>query len=565
MLRTHVVPSLLILCALALTACGSSSGGTTSTVANVAVLESEPNDSSMTATPLTQGQFGQGNVDIMGDVDYWAFDATAGQLISIELFAIRFDQATWATNNTIATLVLFDTDGVTRLLTHEYSANFSNGWTDGYDEEHDFGIPCFEVPATGTYYVCVTQDDQLANGGAYAVHVKPHDGPAITYREMEPVMVSGSNDTFGTAEAITPGRIKGFRVDDEMDYYSFTITEPTTVRFTLTAHRNGVWRSDDEYYDPALSMYDTDGTTLLFSNDDAYFYDSSIATRLAVAGTYYVAVEECCGAGDAIYFLDFEVLPGDEVAEVEPNDTFMQAQSIPYDTTIVASKEAANLDWYAIDGVAGDAIWIWHFAANLLTAGQPTVIAPDGTTLMPQDYGTPLGVVRVLFQETGTHYIRINQSQDFDYALRVERPFQSAFESESNDTIATADSLDGAKRASGRIDTMGDLDLYSFDAQGGTGVVVSVLCSKGGGFGQLDDFGSNADVTVTIRDAMGNAVATSGTDNPSGAAPDAFGIVDGLPSVMVAFVPPATGTYYVEIAEEDGNSGVEYLYLVSVR
>ena len=49
---------------------------------------------------------------------------------------------------------------------------------------------------------------------------------------MEPVMVSGSNDAFGSAEAITPGRIKGFHVDDEMDYYSFTIAEPTVGLIT---------------------------------------------------------------------------------------------------------------------------------------------------------------------------------------------------------------------------------------------------------------------------------------------------------------------------------------------
>ena len=565
MSRTPFVAALAAALAIVLPACGSSSGGAPATVANAAVAEMEPNDTSLTATSLAFGQFGEGNVDIMGDEDYWSFDATAGQLISIELFAVRFDQVTWATNGTIATLVLYDTDGVTRLFTHEYSSNFADGWTNGYDEEHDFDIPCIELPATGTYYVRVTQDDQLVNGGAYALHVKAHDGPAITYREMEPIMVSGSNDAFGTAEAITPGRIKGFHVDDENDYYSFTIAEPTVVRFTLTAHRNGVWRSDDAYYDPAMTLYDTDGTTALRINDDVYYYDSALITRLAAAGTYYVAVGECCGDGDSVYFLDFEVIEGTEVAEVEPNDTFMQAQAIPYDTTIVATKTAANEDWYAIDGVAGDAVWIWYLPEDLNTAGIPVVFAPDGTTQMPQAYGQGFGVLRVQFQETATHYLRIIQSLDFAYALRVERVFQSAFESEANDTSGTADSFDGAKRASGRIDVMGDVDFYSFDAEGGTGVVVSVICSKGSGFGQLDEFGSNADVTVTIRDAMGNAIASSGTDNPSASDPDAFGIADGLPSLAVCFVPPTTGTYFVEIAEEDGNTGVDHLYFVSVR
>ena len=64
---------------------------------------------------------------------------------------------------------------------------------------------------------------------------------------------------------------------------------------------------------------------------------------------------------------------------------------------------------------------------------------------------------------------------------------------------------------------------------------------------------------LTIRDAMGVVVATS-TSNPLTVF--AQSVTSPLPTTQVVFVPPASGTYYVEVADEGGNFGPDYTYVI---
>src|SRR5262245_44332593 len=182
--------------------------------------ETEPNDDSASANAGTIGTAMTGDVITAGDVDFFKYDLTASQVISVELRAARLDQTAWDAAGNVPRLTIYDTDGTSKLLEHDYTGNFSDGWSWG---QEDLDIPMFEAPAAGTYFIAVTQDDQALVGGKYALLVKTLTVTNLQ-EEAEPTGTDGVNDTPGTAQVITPGTIHGFHVADGDDYYQFTTT-----------------------------------------------------------------------------------------------------------------------------------------------------------------------------------------------------------------------------------------------------------------------------------------------------------------------------------------------------
>src|SRR5258708_1676806 len=179
-------------------------------------------------------------------------------------------------------------------------------------------MPMFMVPATGTYFIAVTQDDQTAGGGTYILRASAVATSGLQ-EEAEAAGVSGDNDDFTTAQLIHPGVIHGFHVADELDYYKFVVSSPTVVHFEMSAYRNGVHNDSGFYYDTYAYLYDTDGTTELTHNDDTYFYDSAIQYEIDTPGTYFFAVSQFDTA-EGEYFLTYSTSPGGGARESEPND-----------------------------------------------------------------------------------------------------------------------------------------------------------------------------------------------------------------------------------------------------
>src|SRR4029450_6590684 len=103
---------------------------------------------------------------VAGDVDCFAIQLAAGKIVRFELFGTRNDQGGWDGNTNIPRLTVLDTDANAnaKLLEHDYSGNFSDGWSHGF---HDLDMPMFKVPASGIYFVAVTQDNQAVGGGSY--------------------------------------------------------------------------------------------------------------------------------------------------------------------------------------------------------------------------------------------------------------------------------------------------------------------------------------------------------------------------------------------------------------
>ncbi|MEW6071503.1 MAG: hypothetical protein AB1726_02765 [Planctomycetota bacterium] len=556
------------LSAALLAACHNGGGGGGGGGGFVAtVFEDEPNDTAADAGAVELDQVGSGDVDTAGDVDFWSILLGAGQAIEIELYAVRTDQAAWDTAINVPRLTVYDTDGVTKMLEQDYGAYFSDGWSWG---SQDIDIALFQAPVAGTYFVAVTQDDQTLAGGAYGLLMSEVDLGALQ-EEIEAPGVSGDNDTALTAEPITPGILHGWHVDEEMDFYSFDIAGPSIVRFTLTAYRNGVYAGDDEYYDPEINLYDTDGLTVLDNGDDSYYYDSAIHYRIDTPGTYFMDVDECCEAGDAAYFLNFELIDASTaVAEVEPNDDTTTATAIAYGDLVDGDMGVGEHDWFSFTGTAGDLVWLQLFdSSNYVEADVPVdcdLLAPDGLTEVGYGGEGQFQVKSTILQESGTFYVHVEDvsGAPTSYSFALILVGSSGYETEANDDIASADGLDADERAAGVLDPAGDADYFEFTATENEPVTIAIYAGASNGsdgFFEYSDYGSSLNEPVlTIYDASATPLAASNGDFDLNAF--AEGVVDGQPTMAVSFIAPASGTYYVAVEEVSSSGGSDYYYVI---
>src|SRR5512134_385902 len=134
--------------------------------------EQEPNDAPGTATRLTVGDSGTGEIcatdaNPAGDVDYWAFAVEAGTTLELDVDAVSLgflvDPA----------LALYASDGVTRLAFRD----------NGQGADPTLRYP---IPTTGTYYATVAAlADPSGNPFPYTLHVRalpPGPGDPTTVR-----------------------------------------------------------------------------------------------------------------------------------------------------------------------------------------------------------------------------------------------------------------------------------------------------------------------------------------------------------------------------------------------
>lgn len=539
-------------------ACSNSSSGGPNASALV-IDEVEPNDDSTTATALVVGEFGGGNVADNTDSDFWSVTLSAGEFITVEAFGARLDQDTWNTAGNAPRITIYDTDGTTPLIVQQAE-------TLNWNTDQDTDVDLFRAPAAGTYYVGVDVGDALATGGDYLVSIANVTVQTPLQLEAELEGVSGTNDTDATAEPIVPGTVFGFHVDDEADFYSFEVTAPSIVTFEMRAHRNGVW-GPDTYYDPEITLYDPT-VTQLASDDDSFYYDSSIEYLLSTPGTYFIEVNECCDDGDSGYFMEFSLVEQADLSvvnEVEPNDSSGAAQAISFGDFVVGDNDGSNDDFYAITCNAGDRIFIKTFDQGNFEGASSDVtveIIDSLAAVVPSTLGSGLQVTRTILTSTGTFYVKVSALAASDYAFTVTQQ-AAGFEAEPNDLIADAGTFDANGQAAGATDPAGEGDLFEFTGTAGVPVVFHCLADQSNspnGFFEFDDFGSDMEPVMEVLDGTSTVLSTS--DATVGTA---VGTHRGLTSTSLVFVPPADGTYYVQVTEASAAGGATYYYVVSME
>jgi len=552
------------LLALAFATAGCGGGGSDNAFAGILVfLEAEGNDSSATANALPSGAAGSGTISVAGDLDFWSFFASAGDVIFVEVAGARLEQAAWDAACTVPELTLFAPDGTTRLLRHDPPL----GWTLGY---HDMDFPLYRIPAGGVYYVCVGGDNPALAGARYTVTVRRRSLSGVQF-EAEASGGIGVNDGPLSAQTIAAGSLFGHHVDTNPDWYKFTITGATVLCCEMVASRNGVSRNEVAYYKPRLNLYAPDGATLLATVDGVFFDDPLLCARLGAAGTYFLEVAQAAAGGDSDYHLGLVLTAiGALPSETEPNGTTPTADGIAYGDNFEGTISSADTDFFTFSGAAGDAILVEVLPA---TIGTPVGIAfflPDGTTPLGSDSDAFGGIVsaRTILPSTGLFFMRITAVAPaaVTYAASFARRSAARFETEPNELIATADDFDASGRAAGVIAAAGDKDVYRFTAAKDELVICSILATRvvRGGFGSdgfrtFSGHGSTLKPRLRLLRADGTLIAFS-TLTPANTCVGAEDIVDGQPTLAVAMVAPASGTFYLEVTAEDGTGSASHVY-----
>ncbi|HTF90194.1 MAG TPA: hypothetical protein VK843_17395 [Planctomycetota bacterium] len=557
---------------LGLAACGGGggggSGGGGGGGALTVLVETEPNGSMANAMAMTLGRGASGSLDNTGDVDFWSIALTAGQIISIELLATRLDQTHWDDNlgKNLPRLTLFDVDGTSKLLEHDFSGNTSAGWDWG---RHDLDIPLFRVPATGTYFVSARQDNTATDGGDYVLTVSTRTLAGFQ-TELEASGTSGVNETTGASQAIVPGNVHGFFVDGETDAYSFDVAAASIVRFELTAYRNGVFHGDDDYFDGRLSLIDSNGATQLAANNDAFFSDPAIHFRIDTPGTYFIVLEEQVGSGDGEYFLSYTNSDATNLtAEVESNDSSGTAQLLSYGATVEATANTGDDDFYTFNGTAGDLVRAQCFHSGNWREAASTVaveaLDSNGATPLLVDAEGNLHVQSILLRHDGVYFLRVPAAGSATpYTLRLERFLSSTWETEDNDAIARANPLDAGGRAAGVVIDNNDDDFFSFAGTAGVPITIQLYAAKSlhsDGFFEYSGYGSALLPRLRLLNSSGGTICES----HSGKVVGTEGVIAGLPTGAAAFVPAVTGTFYARVESVNNLGQADYHYVIEKR
>ncbi len=233
------------------------------------------NNTAGTATPLgsTSAKV-RGNVYPVGDVDFYSFNATAGDRI----YAATMTSAS-SSASTDSQLRLIGSDGITVIEFDE-----DDGALGGLSSS----IAGAVIPTTGTYYLQVNHFSATNTLRGYDLYLKVQSGAPTP--EVE------GNDTAGTAND-TPanGWISGSRdpaVATEQDWFSISLTAGETVFISLDLdpERDGVtWngRLGFALFGDASNqiLVVDDGGTVDVTDSEAFLF------TVKETGTYYLFVD----------------------------------------------------------------------------------------------------------------------------------------------------------------------------------------------------------------------------------------------------------------------------------
>jgi hypothetical protein len=534
------------------------------------ILETESNDAFAMADPFEIGMSGSGVVTA-GDVDYWTFEATAGQVIKTELFAVRREFGAWDSNFNRPRLTLIGPNGTDYRAGHDYDSTGTAGWTWG---NHDLDIPLFRIPATGTYYARIEARLNNVHGGTYVLRMT--DLGLSTQPESE------DNDSPATANAVAGGLIHATREDGDDDYFAFTISEPTLVSFEVIAYRNGVFgvggSADDDYFAPEIEIIGTDESTVLAANRGVFFSDPALHYHLVTPGTYFLRVTESSTGsdGDGEYFVAFTETPVGSLTESEPNGDATVATAIAYGDVVTADMaDGLDADFYSFSGTAGDIVRVFWFEFGasetagdfvnlaLLDGSGPVQSAVSFTSVTSQ------ACLRAILPATGTYYLRVQpENGATSYAFQLTQFKDAAFETEANDTPATAGAFSGSGRVAGAIGSPTDIDVFSFLAL--TDEVVTFSIYAGPGFSS-NGFGSHARYTSPGAALLPTIEVVDASGTPYGITPyegivfSGESVTNGLATLELTFVAPSFGTYFVRVAASDGAGDADHRYVLERR
>jgi hypothetical protein len=518
------------------------------------------------------------------DSDYYMFGAAAGARIWIATDT-GGPQGAGATSRD-SEIHLLASDGTTVIENDDDDGTGNGG--DGINESGQASMIAGRVLlAGGNYYIRV-------KGFAPANVINPYRLFIAMTTATATVEAEGNNTAALANVGIPNGASFGLRsgsivVAGDADYYSVAATAGSVIYYSADA-------------DPERDGAGTDLVVELRGPSDVLLHmvDSSTVGNLAdpaaegsnftipTDGVYFIKVRHFNASGTGTYHLLTAVsVP----AEDEPNDTAATAEAIEFTSSarrcaIItgAIDPPADVDFYSFQAAAGSRVWISTDTGGPQNPGATSrdtvldLLASDGVTVIENDNddgtgnggdgtieSTSSSIIggRVLVA-SGTYFIRVTANSAVGnispyklFVVLTNARTQTIAESESNDTVATADVLIGGAPIAvrtGAIGLAGDADYYSIVVDSGTMVYFNVDADpeRDGGTDLVVEFRSPADVLLLSV----NSSLTGAPANP--VAEGANFIVTDAPGTYYLkvrhFNAAGTGTYNVMAIVASGNA-----------
>lgn len=243
-------------------------GGITLTPAN----ETEPNDKMSQATPITPDVVVTAELNPARDMDFYTFNAHAGQTLTIDINARSLTPPSPA--DTV--VALFDAAG-TQLV-----------------ENDDFGgsrdsFLSFGVPRTGQYFIRVKSAPRTQGGPGAIYQAVVILRSVGAFSEVEP------NDSRDTANQITADvAISGvLNPAGDQDYFTLTAGAGQILSVGIDAQS----LVDPSAADTVVSVYDGHGSLIAENDDFGGSTDSFLQVTIPQAGRYYIRVRDVASRG----------------------------------------------------------------------------------------------------------------------------------------------------------------------------------------------------------------------------------------------------------------------------
>ena len=233
------------------------------------------------------------------------------------------------------------------------------------------------------------------------------------------------------------------------------------------------------------------------------------------------------------------------VFETESNDFTSRANSLNLgDTARGALSSSSDWDFFKLSVAASGVLKLDFTPPTASSSNYFYLVVYDSSNkLLAADFAGNTASLSLGLPSAGTYYVAVTAASLFSsgqYALTTSAGSGSAsgYESEINNTLASANTLVLAQSIKGQLASSSDVDYYRVTANSAGVLVVDFAASK---------VSNGSSFTLGIYDASGNLVTTQSTGS----------------TASVSTVVGAAGDYYVKVAQANIYDGGNYTLTAS--
>ncbi|MBS1745238.1 MAG: fibronectin type III domain-containing protein [Bacteroidetes bacterium] len=364
--------------------------------------ETEPNNTTATANTVVLNGSGNGQINPVGDVDWWKITTTNDGKLDITLTDNSDDYTKF---------YLYDNNGTTLLNSGTTTSHTSNTFsTDGL--------------AAGTYYIEFTGYNTSVDTSTYSFTNTLTPAPVANDKEPDSTRAQALTLPLNGS---TTGHVGYYYNNhrDSSDWYKVTTTADGLLKFTITTEPSTL----NAYIN--YTLYDNDGTTVLTQNYIGSNTTNSFSIDGLAAGTYYIKMFQHNPNVDYVSYILADSLFAAPVAnDKEPDSTRAQALTLPLNGSTTGhvgyyyNNHRDSSDWYKVTTTADGLLRLTITTEPSTLNAYVNYILYDnnGTTVINQNYigSNTTNSFSIDGLAAGTYYIKMFQhNPNVDYVSYI--------------------------------------------------------------------------------------------------------------------------------------------------